>query len=54
MEKVIKVVSDLSGHTFTLTVSERLKKEVEGQVQAPEKLAAANERLKNLKTPLPK
>jgi hypothetical protein len=52
MKKVIKEMSWVSGTEVTYTVSEELNK-LKGKVDAPQKLAQANEALRKLKTPLP-
>lgn len=53
MKRVVKHKSELAGGEITFTVSEDLNK-LKGKVQAPKKLAEANELLRKLKTPLPK
>jgi len=52
MKKVIKEISWVSGTEVTYTVSEEFNK-LKGKIDAPGKLAKANESLRKLKTPLP-
>lgn len=52
MKKVIKEISWVSGTEVTYTVSEDLNR-LKGKIDAPRKLAQANEALRKLKTPLP-
>ena len=53
MKRITKYKSELTGVEITFTVSEKLNR-LKGKVQAPKQLAAANELLRKLKTPLPK
>jgi hypothetical protein len=53
MKRTMKYKSELTEDEIPFTVSEKLNR-LKGNVQAPKELAAANELLRKLKTPLSK